>query len=859
MSTVVSRSRVLILLLGAGALLLVARLAYLQLGHSEVWAERRRHNLKGFQWVPGMRGSILDRRGQVLAKDVPEFTLQLRYRDFRKGQVVALMVDLDRFVRRLHQDPYLPSPPRPAGEEALRYSDFQNRFGQALQRIASWPARWLHKKGPLDGWLLSTMRFYVMELVRLAIDSSREEFPSQVKLGLRFDALHAEPSREPVFDVLAEVFRRGQGRAGGNALFQEVFAGVLRGHRQLLALESRLGARVLLRGPNVAKGQRGRLSEFLDSLDAYHARLAKKLIEQDAERVKQRADQRFAGLRKFFGLWSPAVLRSVEDGDFTTEELLRWRFRAEELPLTVQSPVDFESCASWLAVRNETLPGFQVGETVDRKYPVHPVGSDRYSFIGVVSRFSAKNDRDKQSGIHRQEQDLARVRQLLRVEEEDWKYLLGWRGKFAHSVLRSAKRQGRSGIEYALNEQLSGRGGLRALMQDRRGRELSSEQFSEATRGFDVQLALDTRLQDLANAALARYYVPDKRTRPKRYRWLERVAGLALVDVDSGDILALASTPKKIRKFDTGELVPVWGNYALRKGYNPLPGSVMKPIFAAYAMRFGMGFDQDFASCSSVGHKHYASDRRGEYIDCHPHREGGPGQELEEAISASCNVYFGQLAEALGQEGVFEALESFGFLSHDGGASKWKILGLQPSPSNLPLQSNRKRSLPILSAQGLGYGLHTTPLALARAYAGLATGRLPQLRFVTRVGGRELRQKPGRSLGISDEALRRIHEGLRRVTRHGTARGVFSGLRIEVVGKTGTPEILSEHADPNYRNNAVFCGFAPLRSPRIAFAVMYHVVPHKSFQGSRAALAIRDLLAAMESDPELRRLYLEPR
>ena len=855
MSSVVPRSRLLVALLGLGALLLVGRLAYLQLGQSEVWAERRRHNLKGFQWVPGMRGSILDRQGKVLAKDEPEFTLQLRYRDLRKGHVVALLIDLDRFVRRLHEDRALSSPPRPGGEHALRYVDFHARFGPALQRVASWPAFWLHKKGPLDGWLRSTMRFYVMELVRLAIDPSREEFPSQARLGLRFDALHAEPSEAPVFDVLARVFDRGEGRAGGNALFQEVFAGVLRAHGQLLELEERLGDRVLLRGREVRRGQRGTLREYLDCLDGVHDYIAGKLFARDAERVKRRKDERFAGLRRLLGLWSPAPLRSWDYPGFPTEEKLRWRFRAEELPLTVQSPVDFEHGASWLAVRSEALPGFHVGETVDRKYPVRPDGARRYSFVGVVSRYGAEDKPDDPDPADR----IAKIQQLIGVEGEEWEDLAEWREKFERNVLRSAERKGRSGIEKALNEQLSGRGGLRDLMQDRRGRELSSEQFSESTRGADVRLTLDVRLQDIANQALLRYYVPDNSVRSQEHKWMDRVAGLAVVDVHNGDILALASAPKQLRYRDTAEFVPVWGNYALRRGYNSLPGSVMKPIFAAYAMRFGDGFDEGFAACSSVGHRHRAQDRPREYLLCHAHREGRLGQELEEAIATSCNVYFGQLAEALGAEGVREALEQYGFLSEGGRPATWDLLGLRPDASQLPRDANKQQAaLPMLSARGLGYGLHTTPLALARAYAGLATGRLPRLRFVSHIGDKEQPTSSGVSLGLTPEGLRRIHDGLRRVTRHGTARGVFSGLRIEVAGKTGTPEVTATR-DPRYRNNAVFCGFAPLRSPRIAFAVMYHVVPDKSFQGSRAARAIHELLAAIESDAQLRRLYLEPR
>ena len=115
--------------------------------------------------------------------------------------------------------------------------------------------------------------------------------------------------------------------------------------------------------------------------------------------------------------------------------------------------------------------------------------------------------------------------------------------------------------------------------------------------------------------------------------------------------------------------------------------------------------------------------------------------------------------------------------------------------------------------------------------------------------------EPGPSLGVKEEALRRVVEGMIEVTSgpRGTARG--SQIAIEHMrmgGKTGTsqvrritPEeraagvIKNEDLPWERRDHALFIGFAPMLAPRYATAV---VVEHGG-GGSRAAAPIaRDLL-----------------
>jgi cell division protein FtsI/penicillin-binding protein 2 len=850
-SGILPRSRILTALIVLASLVVLGRLAWLQLGQHEVWAERRRHNLKGFQWVPGMRGSILDRQGLVLAEDEPQFTLELRYRNWRRGHPVALLVHLDRFVRMLDEDSSLPAPPSPGGAEPLNYADFGRRFGPALQRVAVWPQRWLHKEGPLEGFLRATMRFYVMELVRLSIDPEVLRFRSQTRLGLRLDKLAPVPGDAPIFDVLAGVFGETKGRAGGEALFQQVYAGLDRAWRELQELEARLGDELLLRGAS-RQGARGSLRDFLDSIERHHVKLGQLLLERHERQEREGRDARLRWLRKLIGVWEAEPVRT----EFTLAEQLYWRFRAEDRPLVVSSAIEFEKTAAWLGVRADRYPGFHVGETVQRQHPHRPDGEERYPIVGRVGlRWPQVREVQVEGELREIEEDpLDQLdpQQFLGVDESTWEELEPWLAKFWEHVRGSARRQGLTGIEFSLNDELVGRGGLRDLLRDRRGRELTSEQYTQATRGPDVRLTLDVRLQDLAQAALERYYEPD-RVGPPEGSAIQRAAGFAVINAQSGDVLALASMPKKRRDRETGKVVPQAVNYAIRYGYNPVPGSVLKPFLVAYALKYGEGFDSGFRVCRPEARTYRCQDRP-RVLSCHVHAPSPPGQEIEHAIANSCNLYFGQLADSFGVEGFGEMLSLFGLhFDKDADRSLWSPLGIGVSrPRLVP---GRK---PALAYQAIGYGIHVAPLSLARAYAGLATGRLPALRFVQSIGDAEVLQAPPRSLGVPRELLLRVHEGLRRVTYSGTARDVFR-LGFEVAGKTGTPEITAAESLRRYRNNAVFCGFAPLERPRLAFAVMFHAVPDKSFQGKRAAQAVQEFLVRVESDAELRREYLESR
>jgi penicillin-binding protein 2 len=147
----------------------------------------------------------------------------------------------------------------------------------------------------------------------------------------------------------------------------------------------------------------------------------------------------------------------------------------------------------------------------------------------------------------------------------------------------------------------------------------------------------------------------------------------------------------------------------------------------------------------------------------------------------------------------------------------------------------------------IGQGqVSVTPLQMARVAAVVANGGYlvtPHLVRATPDGAQTV--PPPRPLGISEETLAVVKEGLRAVVAGGT--GWRARLRsAEVCGKTGSAQVVSKARlqaspdDPSLQPHGWFVAFAPADNPRIALAVL---VEHGRGGGVSAAPVARDILA----------------
>jgi cell division protein FtsI/penicillin-binding protein 2 len=145
--------------------------------------------------------------------------------------------------------------------------------------------------------------------------------------------------------------------------------------------------------------------------------------------------------------------------------------------------------------------------------------------------------------------------------------------------------------------------------------------------------------------------------------------------------------------------------------------------------------------------------------------------------------------------------------------------------------------------------MEATPMQVARATAGLATGTLPEVRLVREIGGVEQPQR-SRPLGISESTLEFVRGALEGVVREGTGTAHIGGLSEKTLGftfacKTGSADICpfvdngllteADRADMKagkWRKHTWIAGWFPAEKPRAILVVYLHDVSETATRSS---------------------------
>ena len=271
---------------------------------------------------------------------------------------------------------------------------------------------------------------------------------------------------------------------------------------------------------------------------------------------------------------------------------------------------------------------------------------------------------------------------------------------------------GQKGIEGAYERLLAGANGERRVIVDSHGREVAEANRMEATPGQNLFLSLDVRLQDVAEAYFR-----------------ERVGSVVALDPNTGEILALVSSPSYdpnwfMRRVTSSEWSSLLENpdrplqnRAIQNMYSP--GSVFKPFLAYGALAKDLVDPSMRVFCP--GHAvFYGRDFR-----CH--KKGGHGWVgLRDAIKVSCDVYFYTLGQKLGIDRISEIATSFGFGRPTGVDLQSEKAGLVPSEEWARAKRGARWYPSETISVAIGQGpLLVTSMQVARALAGAAGGRPP--------------------------------------------------------------------------------------------------------------------------------------
>jgi len=439
-----------------------------------------------------------------------------------------------------------------------------------------------------------------------------------------------------------------------------------------------------------------------------------------------------------------------------------------------------------------------------------PLGED-LAFVQIQQRRDARNRRIEERGlrgwIFDRHRDVAASLAGYRLSGDEMVRTYGLGENAVHVVGYFSLLRGSAGAELAYA------GRLRSSLSQ-------WAPFSgKDVVGEDVTLTLDSELQKVAADEL---------------RGLGKPGAVVVIEVPTGDVLALASYPSfdphqidvdEIWSQLRGDAAQPFVNRALNQYY--LPGSTFKVIVAAAAL--GQGWTDPNFVCSAQGYRPTATSKP-------IYDDRGPGEVhgrigLTDALRVSCNQYFAQLGVKLGYRQLAGTAEQFGFhldetpeqakeRRFDGELWRHRQTSFQRvySPHASRLVLSRQTTAVDLAFESYGQGfIQVTPLHMALVAGAIANqGQMMAARLDHLAEPRPLR----RSLSASDaERLQAIMMG---VTEHpgGTAFRAFSGVRakgLRTAGKTGTAQFaLGEHP----RIDSWFIGFAPADHPQIAYAVV---------------------------------------
>lgn len=456
------------------------------------------------------------------------------------------------------------------------------------------------------------------------------------------------------------------------------------------------------------------------------------------------------------------------------------------------------------------------------------------------------------------------------VAENIASHIIGYVGKISSSELEKRKSTGytqndmigKSGIESSLEEFLRGTDGVARIEMDSKGRVTSKEETAESSMGASVVLTIDLDLQTKAEEVLEKYV---KEIQAKGYKDA-KAGSLVVVDVDTSEVLALASYPNynpqeftngisnsEYQKYFLDESKPMF-NRAIQGTYSP--GSTFKMITAIAAIESGVigVFEEILANgVHEQGHRP-ACWIWNDYRQTHGY------VNAQKALQVSCNYFFYEMGYRMGIDTLAKYARMFGLGEKTGIELLGEATGLVASRDYLNKLNerdgkNRQWMIADTLSASIGQSYNSfTPLQMAYYIATLANGGIKNdltiLKSVILSNGEEVptevvdsivdakigkTESKAADLGISAETKQVVFEGMRSVTGEsgGTAYSVFKSFPIEVAGKTGTATASTGEA------HAWFVGFAPYHDPQIAVVC---VIEHGG-HGSYTAPPVKEVMA----------------
>ncbi len=499
--------------------------------------------------------------------------------------------------------------------------------------------------------------------------------------------------------------------------------------------------------------------------------------------------------------------------DITPKDRRRFEKLLEEVPdfssIPIRTRLNDEEVARF-AVNRFRIRGVDINARLFRHYPSAEVASHVVGYIGRMS-----------------ERDFAKLQE----------------NGLAYNYTKS-DYIGKVGLEQYYERVLRGVTGYEHVETDATGRSIRTLRSILPVAGNNLLLALDVRLQQIAENAFG-----------------DHRGSLVAIDPETGGVLALVSRPGFDPNLFVEGIDPAHWDTLTNSPDHPLnnralqgvypPGSTFKPFMALAGLELG----KRTASYTISDPGYFVLGGSGHVF--RDWKAGGHGiVNMHKAIVESCDSYFYGLAQDLGIDSIHDFMAQFGLGKRTGIDISGEVSGLLPSREWKQRRFDQRWFVGDTISIGIGQGYNlVTPLQLASATAILANGGrvfTPHLvQHIQNSQSNELKTVEPHAVAearLQPRHLDLVQNAMVDVTRPGgTAAWAGSGAKYAFAGKTGTAQVIGMRGQKydkdlvaeRHRDHALFIAFAPADAPKIALAV---IVENAGHGGSIAAPIARKMI-----------------
>jgi len=355
--------------------------------------------------------------------------------------------------------------------------------------------------------------------------------------------------------------------------------------------------------------------------------------------------------------------------------------------------------------------------------------------------------------------------------------------------------KGLGGIEYGLNDKITGKPGRVLLVSDARRHTMHSTDW-EGVPGKNVVLTIDNKIQYAAEKALAEQVANS-----------HAAGGVAIVqNPNTGEILAIANQPT----FDPNNVnaTPAEARLNRAVGWVYEPGSTFKVITVSAALEEKLTTPDEMIDCQGgkmmlAGHTIH--DAEPNYV-----------LSVTDMLAHSSDVGTIKLALRLGNDRLYRYIRAFGIGSKTGVELPGEERGLLQPPSRWSGIS--------IGEMSIGQEAAVTPIQMITMYSAIANGGIlfePHSVRDVFLGNNHEALSPAKGHRVLSEHTAKImRDILTAVVDRGTGKSAQLGGYTSA-GKTGTAQKVDANGTYN-RSLYVgsFIGFAPATNPAVTILVV---------------------------------------